>query len=325
MHSQGLKSLILSFVLCAAGVAASAAEIATRSGTVDTPDGQLYYEVHGQGPAIILIAGGPGAPRTSLMPEFDRLADGHSVIYFDNIGRGRSSDLPAGRAHSPQRDAEDVEHLRRALDLERFDLLGHSYGGYPALAYAARYPQRLNHLVISSSGHSAQSWQYNIDNVNRFVQSQYPEVWDKVIALRAKGVKSCADEYQDVYGEPIGQLYWYDDAKAAQRLPVSTDPRDKPRRGVYCNMIGADPEWRVGGAMAKFDARPALAKVRVPTLVTAGRHDPVCPPKVAGEIRNAFPAGVARLRVFEKSAHRPWVEEGEQYFVELKAFLETRP
>lgn len=317
---RALGALAAAFLIALPALAA-----APRSGTVQTPDGNLYYEIHGEGPPIILVAGGPGASRTSLMPEFDRLADRHAVVYFDNIGRGRSDDLPPGRHHSPERDAEDIEALRKALGFERFDLLGHSYGGFPALAYAGRYAQHLNHLVISSSGHSAQAWQLNIESVNRFVQNQYPEVWAKLLALRAQGVKSCAKAYQDLYGEPIGQIYWYDPAKAATRPKASTDPRDAPRPTAYCDMLGDDPEWVVGGAMARFDARPALAKVHVPTLVTSGRHDIVCPPRVATEIRDAFPPGVARLRVFEKSAHRPWVEEGDVYFAELSAFLDGGP
>ncbi|MEW6705144.1 MAG: alpha/beta hydrolase [Pseudomonadota bacterium] len=297
------------------------AQAAVRAGTVDTPDGQIFYELHGEGPPIFMVAGGPGGPRTSLRPEFDRLAQTHTVVYFDNIGRGRSSDLPAGRRHSPERDADDIERLRAALGFERIALLGHSYGGYPALAYAGRHPQRLTHLVISSSGHSAQSWQRNIDNVNRFVENQYPEVWEKLLAMRQRGIKSCAAEYQDLYGGPIAQLYWHDPAKAKTRKPVSDDPRDKFRQSVYCDMIGDDAEAVVGGAMARFDARPALARVKVPTLVTAGRYDPVCPPVVAYEIQRAFPAGVAQVRVFDHSAHRPWAEEGEAFFQALGAFL----
>jgi len=298
------------------------AEPATRTGTVATPDGELYYEIHGEGSPIVLVAGGPGASRTSLQPEFDALASKHAVVYFDNIGRGRSSDLPAGRHHSPERDATDIERLRQALGFERITLIGHSYGGYPALAYAGRYPQRLERLVISSSGHSKDSWQRNIDNVNHFVRNQYPQVWERLLDLRRKGVQSCAKEYADIYGEPIAQLYWHDQAKAASRPTVSNDPRDKARSAVYCDMIGSDAEWVTGGAMARFDARPALAGVRVPTLITAGRYDPVCPPLVAHEIAAAFPPGVARVRVFDQSAHRPWVEEGEVYFRELRAFLD---
>ncbi len=310
----------LSVTLLASAIPATA-QPAVKTGTVATPDGELYYEIHGSGPPIIMVAGGPGGPRTSLMPEFDRLATDHSVIYFDNIGRGRSSVLPAGKKHSPIRDAEDIERLRTALGLEKIVLIGHSYGGYPALAYATRHADRLERLVISSSGHSAQSWQRNVDNINRFVENQYPEVWAQLLALRAKGVASCGDEYQKIYTEPIAQLYWHDQAKAALRKSVSTDPRDKFHREVYCNMLGKDAEIKVGGAMASFDVRPALRKVHVPTLITSGRYDPVCMPKVATEIRDAFPKGVAKLRIFENSSHRPWVEETDVYFKELAEFL----
>ncbi len=116
-------------------------------------------------------------------------------------------------------------------------------------------------------------------------------------------------------------MYWHDQAKAALRKPVSTDPRDKFHRNVYCNMLGKDAEIKVGGAMASFDIRPALRKVKVPTLITSGRYDPVCMPKVATEIRDAFPKGVAKLRIFENSSHRPWVEEEDVYFRELEEFL----
>lgn len=320
--SPARRRLLASLALAAAlGTAAAAAAPAVRTGTLETPDGTLFYELHGEGPPIVLVAGGPGAPRTSLRPEFDRLARTHTVVYFDNLGRGRSSDLAPGRRHSPERDAEDIERLRRHLGFERFSLLGHSYGGYPALAYAGKHPQRLARLVISSSGHSAESWQRNIDNVNRFVENQYPEVWAKLQSLRARGVKSCDPDYQEVYGEPVAQLYWHDPSWATRRTRVSDDPRDTFRPRTYCDIAGEDSEVRVGGSLATFDARPALAAVRVPTLVTAGRYDVVCPPKVAHEIAAAFPAGVAKVRVFDRSSHRPWVEENATYFEELEAFL----
>jgi proline iminopeptidase len=323
-----LPRSLIRFLLAASAslllVSAPRAETAVpvRAGTVDTPDGQIYYEVHGEGSPIFLVAGGPGAPRTSLMPEFDVLADHHAVVYFDNIGRGRSSDLPAGRHHSPQRDAMDIERLRVALGYDRIMLLGHSYGGYPALAYADRFSQHLSRLVISDSGYGAESWQRNIDNVNRFVENQYPEVWATLMAMRARGVRSCSDDYEKVYGEHIGQIYWYDTAKAKLRKKVSDDPRDRMHQGVYCDMLGDDAEWITGGEMAHFDARPGLATVHVPTLVTVGRHDIVCPPAVAQKIAGAFPSGVARVRVYEHSSHRPWVEEGDTYFKELRAFLD---
>src|SRR4051794_38907193 len=56
---------------------------------VASPDGRIYYEREGEGPPIVLVAGGPGGSHASFHPWFSRLADAHTVIYFDNIGRGR--------------------------------------------------------------------------------------------------------------------------------------------------------------------------------------------------------------------------------------------
>lgn len=299
------------------------AQVSAHAGEVATPHGRIHYEVLGAGPPILLIAGGPGSSHTSLRPEFDRLAASHTVVYFDNIGRGRSSaQLPVGVRHSPERDVQDVESLRVALGFERIALLGHSYGGYPALLYAARYPERLSHLVISSSGHGAVAWQRNIDNVNRFIQNQFPETWARIESMRATGVRSCAEEYQELYGHGISSLYWRNQAARKMRKLFSDAPGDQHRMSVYCEIIGDDPEWRVGGAMASMDARPLLAKTRVPSLITAGRFDPVSPPAVAYEIRDAFPLGVAHVSIFEESSHRPWAEEPEAYFEQLKRFLQ---
>jgi proline iminopeptidase len=298
------------------------APLPVRTATVATSDGEVYYEVHGKGAPLVLISGGPGAPRTSLMPEFDRLATIRSLVYVDNIGRGRSGTLPAGKNHSPYRDAEDIEAVRKALGVEQIELLGHSYGGYAAVAYAARYPNRVRRLVISSSGYNAETWQRNIDNVNLFLQNQYPEVWDKLSAMRASGMKSCAPAYQETYGEPVKQLYWHDQKKVALRKKVSQDPRDTSRPEVYCNMIGDDAEIVVGGAMASFDPRPALAGFRAPTLITAGRHDIICPPRNAFELAQVLPKGTATVEIFNDSAHRPWVEEGDRFFELLTRFLQ---
>ena len=291
---------------------------------IATPQGRLYYEREGQGPPVVLIAGGPGGSHASFHPWFSRLAPSHTVIYFDNLGRGRSGRLADPKGYTVERDADDIESLRRALGFKTITVLGHSYGGMPALAYALKYPQHTDHLILSDTLHSADGFQQNIDNCNREAATRFPEIWEKLTAMRARGVKTGSDAYENLYGMATDDLYWYNPENAA-KLYHSGDKADRLNFDIYLAMIGDDPEWTVGGTMKGYDPRPQMKTLRVPTLICVGRFDRVALPKVAQEIKDALPPQSARLVIFEHSGHRPWVEETDRYFQTVTAFLDGEP
>jgi proline iminopeptidase len=284
--------------------------------------GKIYYETEGSGSPVFLIAGGPGSSHTSFHPWFSRLAAEHTVVYLDNIGRGRSDRLEPQRSseYTVERDAEDIEALRVALGYERISVIGHSYGGMPALAYALKYPQHVSRLVLSDTLLNAQSWQQNIDSVNFTARNQFPEIWEQLMQLRTRGVKSSADEYGELYGKTELDIYWRD-PDMESKLYQSGDKADASNSDVYLSFIGDDPEWQVGGSMKRYDPRSRMQSLTVPTLVCVGRYDRVGTPKIASEIKAALPAASSKLLVFERSGHRPWVEETDAYFSALKDFL----
>lgn len=317
-----LLAAVGSALLAGAALPVSATSARAReSGFVQTDHGRLRYERTGEGPPIVAIAGGPGTSLRSLGSVLDVLADSHTVIYFDNLGRGLSDELPPGARHSPARDAEDVEALRRALQLGPIAVFGHSYGGYPALAYAAAHGEHLSRLVLSSTGYRAASWQANIDNVARFVQTQYPDLWTKLAALIARGVKSSQAEFSALFDQvDIEALYWYDRSNQRLRTPPA-DPRERFRPAVYAAMLGDDPEVRVGGSLAGFDASATLAALRCPLLITSGRHDRIALPSVAAEMAALAPPRRTTWTVFERSGHFPWIEEPEAFGQTLRTFM----
>ncbi|MBL4620477.1 MAG: alpha/beta fold hydrolase [Marinicaulis sp.] len=287
---------------------------------IETIHGKLYYETEGSGPVVMLVAGGPGSGHASFHPWFSRLADDHTVIYFDNIGRGRSDRLVDNSMYTVERDAEDIEALRKALGIEQFALIGHSYGGMPALAYAAKYSNRLTRLVLSDTIHSGEGWQQNIDSANNIARNQFPEVWRSLMEMREQGVLSSADAYANPYGGALGDLYWHDFGKR-KLLFRSGQPEDAFNGDVYFAILGDDPEWKVGGPMATFDPRQKLAEIDTKVLIAVGRYDRVATPKIAFELFDVFDADNAEIVVFENSAHRPWIEESDVYFERIGEFL----
>ena len=131
----------------------SAYGAASESGkTFDGPGGKIYYEVTGTGSGIplLVVNGGPGFDHTYLhiATAWDTLAKNRRVVFYDQRGDGRSDPLKPGQSCTLADQIADLEALRAHLGFDKIDLLGHSWGGYLSMAYAARHPEHIAHLLI---------------------------------------------------------------------------------------------------------------------------------------------------------------------------------
>jgi proline iminopeptidase len=288
---------------------------------VQTPHGRIYVECEGDlsGGAVVLAAGGPGVGHDHYHPWFSRLVAESSVVYFDYSGCGRSDRLADDREYSVALFAENLEAVRRHLALDSIDLIGLSFGGLPAVEYALEHPGAVRRLVLSNAQISAESWQRtNIDGVNLELQRLFPEEWRQILRLREEGVRSLDPEYQKLVSRVLSDLEWVD--------PWGHPPLEQPGEGdfderVYSSVIGADPEWVVDGTLRGYDPLPRLHEIPGATLVISGRYDRVTPPSVAQAIFDALAPDRRRLEIFERSAHRPWAEQPDEYFEVVGRFL----
>jgi|SRR6185436_13635852 len=266
----------------------------------------IYYEVRGVGPRtpFVLVNGGPGFDHAYLHVSdvWDRLAKDRPVVFYDQRGNGKSSAIPTGVSNSLQDEIEDLEALRAHLGYEKFDLLGHSWGGYVVMAYAARHPERIAHLVIADS--AAPKW----SDTKFLFDDVFPEAMERYNSFNfgdMLGDQAATDAQIREYL----QLLFYDPKKRDEFVSQSS-------AFVFTKSVSA----ALNADFARFDLNPELPKFRIPTLVVTGRFDINVAPSVAWKIHRAIPQ--SRFVVFDRSGHLPFFEEPEAFLRTVKEFLD---
>ena len=278
---------------------------------------KLWIETEGTGDPLFLISGGPGGCHVG-MHSFSGLKDACLLVYIDNYGRGKSDVAENPSDYSISRDVEDVEGIRKALGYDKINLLGHSYGGMVAQHYAIKYPQHLKHLILANSFFSGEMWQANDDNCNHEIKTNYPEVWQRLMAVRFSGAHSNDPEHIKIYGEvPYGFLYAYNPDKFLKGIDPSYP--NNFNTTLYYQLVGDDGDFIIGGDVAKADYRKQLKDLKMPVLIVAGRYDRVSVPKFAVQYKTY--CRQAQFEMFEKSGHNPQIEEPEKEFKIIREFL----
>lgn len=281
---------------------------------------KLWVVLVGKGAPLVIIPGGPGGVHLGLR-RFDSLAKNHTLVYFDGFGRGKSDTAKDVKEYSLTRDIEDLEGLRIALRYDKWNVLGHSYGGVVAQGYAIKYPSRVSHLLLANSFHSFIMWQENDDNSNHEIKTNYPEVWEELMKIREAGAVSSDEKHQEIYGKvPYGFLYAYNPENFVNRATVRRQPYPNAFNSkLYYQLVGKDGDFIVGNDIGNFDYRKELKKLTMPVLIYGGRYDRVAVPKMMVKYKDYCPQ--ARFIMFERSGHNPQVEEPESLFPVLNDFL----
>jgi proline iminopeptidase len=293
----------------------------TQEHYVATEHGRVYLEVEGEAAAelVLLAAGGPGVGHDHYHPWFSRLTPEFRVGYVDYSGCGRSDPLDDETGYSVELFAQDLEAVREHLGAESFSLIGLSFGGFPAVEYALTHPGRVRRLVLSNAQVTAQSWQRsNIDGVNAELERLFPDAWQELLRLREAGVRSLDPRYQELIALVVPDLEWVDPWSHPRLNRPDHDHGFEP--AVYRALVGDDPEWTVSGALSGYDRLAEFTDLP-PTLVLSGRYDRLTPPAVAYETFCALAPSRRALHVLERSAHRPWAEQPDEYFRTVKSFL----
>lgn len=156
------------------------------TGLIDVPGGRVWYRIAGAaapGTPLLLLHGGPGAGHDGFEP-LQALADERPVVFYDQLGCGKS-DIPDDPSlWRVDRFVEEVAAVRETLGFERVHLLGSSWGGWLAIEYAVTNGGGLASLALSST--SASSRQF-LEGARRLLAGMPSAVRDTIERLEDEG------------------------------------------------------------------------------------------------------------------------------------------
>ena len=249
-------------------------------------------------PALVVLHGGPGFDHSLMRPYFDRFSDTHQVIYLDHRGNGRSG----GDSDSWRLDqwGDDIAAFCDELGLKRPAVLGLSFGGMAAMAYATRHPTQPSKLILSSTAarmHLEATYEMMATLGDEDAAQTARRFWSEPTPAGAgEYMAKCMPLYNPTSGAASAAAR----ARAILRLDVMFHFITIEQRGM--------------------DMTAALANIACPTLVLAGALDPITPLVAAREIAAALPPNLARLDVFDNAGHGVHRDEPERAEAVLRDF-----
>jgi proline iminopeptidase len=259
---------------------------------------------------LIVLHGGPGFDHSEMMPWLDPLSDSFRLIYVDERGQGRSQRVDPATL-TLARFAEDVTKLAAALRLERYALLGHSFGSFITLAHAVECGDASHYIISGGTASFAKSGPEIQANLASFEPAE----------LRDQVTRSWALEPEAKTAEDVDRLW-----QMQAPFHFATTESDAYRRymaassqTVYAPEVLA--YFAVNDYPIEYEDR--LSSIARPTLVVTGEHDHTCTPRAARELH----AGIAgsELVIVPHAGHMTFVEQPERYFEAVRGFFARHP
>ena len=203
---------------------------------------------------------------------------------------------------------QDLESLRQHLKQERLFLVGHSWGGMLAMAYAAAHPDRIDRMIlIDSGGPTLEFTSWFDDNIHARLRPEDQEAQRYWQDAGKRGVSPEKSAIESV--KAILPGYFFDRAKA---LAFGAQMVDGPYHPDVNGPLFAD-------LMKSYDLRPGLRAVDRPALIIAGHQDPIGD-KTAEDIHALLKSST--LVYLDKCGHFPWLEQPDALRKAIAAFTE---
>jgi proline iminopeptidase len=287
---------------------------------ISTPKGNfnVWTKRIGNNPNIklLLLNGGPGATH-EYFECFENFlpAEGIEIIYYDQLGCGNSDNPNDVALWDLGRYVEEVEQVRKALNLDasNFYMLGHSWGGILAMEYTLKYQQNMKGLIISNMMSSCPEY-------GKYADEVLAKQMDPKVLAEINQIEAAKDFTNPRYMELLIPNFY---EKHILRFPAKAWPEPvnrsfaKMNQSLYVTMQGPS-EFGISGKLEQWDRKADLKNITIPTLVIGAKYDTM-DPKHMDEMAKLVQNGTYLF--CPKGSHMAFYDDQKVYFEGLIPFL----
>lgn len=283
---------------------------AQQGAIIKNGEGLLSYKTFGYGKPLLLINGGPGMNSNGFEGIARLLSKNNLVIIYDQRGTGRST-IPKINSSSISMDLmlQDIELLRKHLKIDRWIIMGHSFGGMLASYYATIFPNNIEAMILSSSGGiDLGLLSYVGNNINKKLSSVELDSLNYYNGLLEAGDSSHQTRLKR--GMLLAPAYVVD----RKYIPVIAE-RLTEGNSLINGLVWNDMR------KIKFDCRKKLADFNKPVLIIQGKND-IIEEKTAMDAKNAFKNSTVVF--IDHAGHYGWLDNEQEYISAIEKFLQQK-
>lgn len=297
---------------------------------------KIWYEIYGAGydDTLLYLHGGPGASCLDFAGQARALGEKMRVVIFDQLGVLRSDAIAEDESYSMGYQIEMIEEMRKLLGIEKWSILGHSYGGMLAVLYASAYPDPIHKIVLEcpslcfadSARSTAGYLSGHIDSLN---DEQASKLCEKIRSADYEDKAEIVWDLSALLGYVTDmELRFYLHGISFEGYQMSMDTSDitdgmwsKGERHLMklLETRPAPDSPSQKGVRMTDDLLPLIPEIAAPMLLIGGKYDPVCTKDQTAYIMDH--AQNVTQAVFENSGHFPRLEEAEKYTDTVWGFL----
>lgn len=277
----------------------------------------LNFTIRGNGP--IMIVGHPNSGKIGYELSLQPLENHFTMVYYEPRGTGKSEIPKTIEEYNQSYLVQEIEDLRKYLNVEKIWLFGHSDQSSVALEYALKHQNHIAGLIITGTSFIG-TQQASIDRRKQFEEQRAKESewfaqvitnWDYMDKHKTKVDKNG----NDISTSPI-KWWCYNEESSQKVIPIIKEISNIGRRKSIENQY----YYETSNERQKYlNYQDQFSKILTKTLIINGKYDTNNPPKYAEKLNQVLPN--SELVIIDKAGHFPWIENSNETFNKINIWL----